>query len=388
MKVVWVNKRDWKTPGPIVNVAVQNAASFAAAGFDTHLCIGAGDPSDTAEDLAAFYGVENVGRFRVHRIPRFRMGGGTYSLSIFHHAFNLIRQLSRQHRVAVFTRESGFLAPLVWLCRNRRVRGFYELHDFYADLSWVERPKSGHYREWLYEHLFLPRIDGLVCITAAQKSRYGTVFPKTPSVAFPLGTRIRANAMGIEARRRRRTVMYVGHMHEEKGIDFLLQAAVRFKAHGIRLVFWGGKPHKVPYFRKKATDLGLSDTVVFEPFQPPEKMHTAMSDTASVGAVMLQDTYYNRYLTCPVKALDYLSHGIPAVGSDLPSVREVLGDAGIYVPSADADGFVTAVVRLLEDPAHYAAVCGAVRSRAREITWEKRAEALSVFAASRFREEP
>jgi hypothetical protein len=36
---VWVNKREWRHPGPIVNIAVRNAHCLTSLGFETHLCL-------------------------------------------------------------------------------------------------------------------------------------------------------------------------------------------------------------------------------------------------------------------------------------------------------------------------------------------------------------
>jgi glycosyltransferase involved in cell wall biosynthesis len=383
MIIVWVNKRDWKTPGPIVNMALHNAASFADLGYETHLFIGAGKPSDTRSDLDTFYGVTAGSRLRIHRVPRYRLFGASYSISVFIHAYRRIKQLAANAPVAVFTRESGFLFFLSRLCkRYKNVKGFYELHDLYADLSWVDGKEGGHHREWLYEHLLLPAIDGIVCITREQEKRYNAIFPNIPSCAFSLGTKPLPDRASPEEKRRRRTLMYVGHMHTDKGIDFLLGAARRLARENVHVLFWGGKPEKVAAFEKRAAALGISGHVRFAPFQPPQQMHRAMASQASLGVVMLKDTYYNRYLTCPVKALDYLSHGIPAIGSDIPSVHEVLGDAGTYVPPDHLDRFVDAVLALLNDPVRYATMATRARQRADEISWQMRAKTLADFAAS------
>jgi glycosyltransferase involved in cell wall biosynthesis len=99
---------------------------------------------------------------------------------------------------------------------------------------------------------------------------------------------------------------------------------------------------------------------------------------------MLADTYYNRYLTCPVKALDYLTHGIPALGTDLESVREVLDMAGIYIPENDVEAFTQEVLRLLDDSQAYADATLRTQQRAVQITWEERAKSLVSFSRSLF----
>jgi glycosyltransferase involved in cell wall biosynthesis len=119
------------------------------------------------------------------------------------------------------------------------------------------------------------------------------------------------------------------------------------------------------------------------PFLPPRELHSRLAGTVSIGLVPLQDTYYNRYLTCPVKALDFISHGLPVIGTDLPSVRAVLGDAGCY---ADFSASPTAnlIVDLLADAARYAAQSERTLARAQTLTWERRAAALVQFVAPMF----
>ncbi len=379
MIFVWINKQNWKTPGPIVNMAVHNAHSFSEIGFETHLCMGSGENSDTLTDLRDFYGLSPNPAFHIHRIPRWQLGKSAYSISVFYEAARLVLSLSKKDRVAVITRNSGFLWFLIWLCRHPNICGYYELHDFYADLSWVKEKTSGHFREKFYEHLFLPRIDGLICITESQQKLYRRVFPDIPSCAFPLGTKIRNEKSNPEEMRKRRTLMYVGHLHGEKGLDFLLQVSAKLSAHGIRTVFWGGKEREVAELQQKIRKMGMEHALEFVSFQPPEQMHKAMSEKAGAGVVMLKDTYYNRYLTCPVKALDYLSHGLPTIGSDLASVREVMADACLYVPPDDEERFAAAALELFDTPQLYEKIVLLAQKRAEQISWQNRAKAISDF---------
>ena len=48
MIFICVNKRNWKHPGPVLNVGVHAAESLAAIGCETHLCVGAGEPEPKA----------------------------------------------------------------------------------------------------------------------------------------------------------------------------------------------------------------------------------------------------------------------------------------------------------------------------------------------------
>ncbi len=385
MTIVWINKRNWKHPGPIVNMGVRNAHSFASIGLPTHLFLGQGTAdSRTDEDLRDFYALEPLPHFTVHRVPR--RGGllGSESASVRKAGVHLVRELAAREDVAVFTRDAGFLPRLAWMCRGSRVRGFYELHDLYADLSWRERkPRARDLREKWLERLLLPRISGLVCITREMEKRYQQIFPRQATIARPLGTDL-LPATDVELRRKSRTLFYVGHMHGPKGVSFLQKAAIALAGHGVRTEFWGGYEKDAERIRQAASARGLRQWIEAVPFQPPAALRAALAERASLGVAMLADTYYNRYLTCPVKALDYLSHGIPSIGTDIPSVREVLDDSGTYVTEGNQKDFVSSALRLLDDPAAYADAVSRTRARAAQITWQERARDLADFARSSF----
>ncbi|MCC6355955.1 MAG: glycosyltransferase [Verrucomicrobiae bacterium] len=389
MICLWVNKREWMHPGPILSVGLENARSLASIGIETHLCCGAGERSDTAGDLRAFYGAEPHELLTVHRVGS--LGGGVVrgSTPVYLRACAVARELARRDRVAVLTRDPGFLPFLAWLCRDRRIRGFYEAHNLLADLSWrTERVGWAERRDGWLERAFLPRISGLVAITRKQRELYDGIFARLPSCALPLGTRPMAvGAWEIERRRALRTLIYVGHLHGFKGVSRLLGLAQKLSVKfGIRLMFLGGAPQQLVRFRERALGLEASGAVSFRPFVSPRELAGVLDSGASVGAALLEDTYYNRYLTCPAKVLDYMSHGLPVLATDLPSTRDLLGDAGIYAPRRGK--FASALVGLLSSPEAYASAASAIMRRAVDLSWENRARRLAAFMGDRFGDVP
>jgi glycosyltransferase involved in cell wall biosynthesis len=382
MIFLFVNKRAWKSSGPIVNVAVRNAHSFAARGFETHLCLEhEGGDCDVSADLRSFYGVEPTPRLHVHRIRRWALGSSRISIPIFLHAARLARELARRDRLVVITRETSFLPYLVRLMGNRRIAGFYELHDLYADLSWREEVRWSDRRlRWL-ERRYVPRISGLICITSEQQRRYRRLFPEVPSIAAPLGT-VPQTAGDVGERFRARRVVYVGHLHDAKGVAMLLEATRELAHRGIRTAFWGGYEEQIASLRAGVEGFGSSGFVEFAGFRPPSELARALASEASVGLAPLQDTFYNRYLTCPVKVLDYLSHGLPVIGSDLPSVREVAGEAGRYAAADEPGRLIEHVTSLLERREAYEAAAAAACTRALQLSWPARASRLAEFTAA------
>ena len=74
--------------------------------------------------------------------------------------------------------------------------------------------------------------------------------------------------------------------------------------------------------------------------------------------------------------LEAFACGVPAVVSDLPVLREVLGDLATYVPVGDADALADALQRALDAPGDPAAR----RAHAASWTWERCAqEAMAAY---------
>jgi len=375
---VVVHKRNWRDPGPVVNVGVHNAHSFASIGCETHFVVGGGEPSDTDDDLRGFYGLAPHPRLTIHRVPRRRLCVAHSTVPIFWRAMRLIRELSKRDEIIAIAREPSFLPYLAWLGRSARRHTFYEAHNFFADLSWREDKIPGRDRResWL-EQACIPRLSGVISIVAPQAEMYAHRFPKTPARALPLGTEPLSPG-NPEARRRERRAVYVGHMHTAKGVKNLI-AAVTPAEGGLRAAFWGGGAEQIAKFQARLAAKGV-DRVEFVAFRPPEELQRDLATRASVGIVALHDTFYNARLTCPAKALDYLSHGLPIIASDLPSNRSVLAEGAIYVPPNDTPALRAALFALLDDPGEYARRSALSWQRAQELAWPERARQIVGWA--------
>jgi glycosyltransferase involved in cell wall biosynthesis len=383
MRVVWIYKSAWKKPGPIVYMGLLNAMACASRGAKTDLFVAAGKASDVATDLREFYGVEPDPRLQIHRVEAAAGLGGRLERPVYGAARrHLDAALSRGEEVLAVTREVGMLPPLLRL--RRRHRGLlviHEAHDFYGRIDHLPVRRLSDYRRWLAERIYIPRTDGLLCITDAQRKLYGEVFRRLPSICLPLGCVEPRGIQAPDTRRGLRRLGYIGHMHGTKGYTLLVEAAAQLRAHGVTVQCYGGYPTQVKRLTADIAGRGLTDTIRLEPFHSPVEMLAWLAGQVSVGVAALQDTFYNRNLTCPVKVLDFLSQGLPVVGSDLPSVTDLAGPAGVYHRPDDVAGFVEAVLGVLDDPGRYSALSRQSLERARALAWPNRASALLDFAA-------
>jgi glycosyltransferase involved in cell wall biosynthesis len=83
-----------------------------------------------------------------------------------------------------------------------------------------------------------------------------------------------------------------------------------------------------------------------------------------------------------VKVYEYMAAGRPIVGYPLREVRRLAGDGMLYADGADTTALADPVVHLAHDPGLRRTLGERLRGRARELTWERSAEALLEAYAS------
>jgi len=383
MTVVWANKSEWRKPGPIVAIGLSNAHSFALLGKRTWFFVGHGEGGGTVEetegDIRDYYGIGLLPELTVRRVREPGGWRGLLGRAVYREALAFARGCLRDGGTVLFlTRELGLLPALARLRARSggRLKVVYEAHDFHADLSHVGRPSLSDRRKRWCERAYLGRIDGLLCITPEQEALYRKALPGVRSIALPLGCRPAPDAVTAEEKRARRTVAYVGHLHGAKGVQLLVKLAPALRANGLRLHVYGGYPEQIAKLRGKVDALGAGDSVEFFPFLAPAELDRALGRSVGAMVVPLRDTFYNRSLTCPVKALDALSQGIPSVATDLPSTRGVLGDSAVYVPPDAVDALGRAIAAVFGDARTFGELAAAAGERARELAWPKRSRRI------------
>jgi glycosyltransferase involved in cell wall biosynthesis len=373
LRVVWINKSNWKKPGPIVYMGLLNALAFAQHEIETDYFVGYGEESDTEQDLTQYYGLDSSHFLNIVRVKQSSSKGR----DVYREAILKISQyLDNGDKVVVLTRELGALSKLLQIKKkNSDLQVVYEAHDYY--LSRAHLPKQGFSalrRQWA-EHFLIRKADALICLTEYQRALYQQQLIQLPVLAVSLGC-LNFPRQDAEARRVKRNIAYIGHLHEYKGSHLIFDIAKLLKSKNTRLFCYGGHLAQIESLQLKAQQQGLNDVLIFEPFVSPADLHQILENDISIGLVPLQDTFYSRYLTCPVKALDFLSHGLPIVASDLPSTREVLQDVGYYCFSSDAVQFAQTVEALLDNSLSYQTASENSYQRNTQLQWYKRAEKI------------
>ncbi len=138
----------------------------------------------------------------------------------------------------------------------------------------------------------------------------------------------------------------VATVNDDEGFDVLLDAVALMRADGIdaRALIVGDGPG-LAALRAQAERSGVP---LVTPGRVPVTQVRDWYDALDVFALPRHDTALNRAVTA-LKPLEAQARGIPAVGSDLPAVAEVLAPGSTRVPPEDAAA-LAAALGALADP--------------------------------------
>lgn len=380
-RVIWITKQHWLKPGPMTYMGLLNALAFADNGVATDFFVSTDqdyDVSNGGNDLAEFYGLSGRPGFTVHFAPEHKK----WRREVYRAAkTRIIDRYQQGETLIVATREYGALAMLLLLkkrCPNLTV--LYESHNFFINLKHFDaRPLSLFRQRWVERHQ-LPKADGLICLTEHQRALYQHWFPQLPMIALPLGCLSFPQFPNLEQRRLQRSVAYIGHLYDFKGLELFFQLAPYLRSAGVKLRIFGGYPAQVERLRRRVMEENYQDVLIFTSFVEPNVLHPILDNEISIGLAPLQDTFYNRYLTCPVKVLDFMAHGLPVVASELPSIRDLVREAGFYCGSQKIAEFAEKIIALLDDSEAYLKATEATYQRADELQWCKRAHEILEFS--------
>ncbi|MER6948774.1 glycosyltransferase family 4 protein [Nonomuraea sp. NPDC000554] len=177
-----------------------------------------------------------------------------------------------------------------------------------------------------------------------------------------------------------RYVVYVGALQRWQGVDVLLRAFARLAdLDWLRLVICSSVPERrARPLRRLAERLGVAERVEWR-FTLPHHEVAGWLAGAEVSVAPLTACPRNLEQGCaPLKILESMAAGTPVVASDLPVVREILGDDGRLV-APDRPAELARAIRILLEYAE-AAEAMAERARTRVPSWsESRARLAAVY---------
>lgn len=188
------------------------------------------------------------------------------------------------------------------------------------------------------------------------------------------------DAAALDAVRRRYRLerpyfLYLGGYDYRKNIPTLVRAFKRLPRNlEVDLVLAGGlTKSQTPVMRKFLHEQGLGDRVRCLSYVDD-------SDVPALYALALAFTYPSLAEGFGLQALEAMGLGCPVLASNVSSLPEVVGEAGLLVSPTDEEEIAAALERLADDSSLRQTLSQKGRERAQEFSWQRCAtETLAVY---------
>jgi glycosyltransferase involved in cell wall biosynthesis len=187
-------------------------------------------------------------------------------------------------------------------------------------------------------------VDAAVMLTEGDRAAFhAAAGPRANLFVIPNGVPAAARRSPLTSR----TIVSVGRLTQQKGLDRLLTAFAEVAAThpDWRLRICGAGPMRAS-LERQVGDLGLGDRVTFA------------GQVRRVQAELLEASIFaltSRFEGLPMALIEAMAGGLAVVAFDCPTgPREVIehGRSGLLVPEGDTASFAQALVALIEDEPH------------------------------------
>jgi len=267
--------------------------------------------------------------------------------------------------------------------RLSRVRSVFTLHDLVFRFHPETHMPLNRWFLTLMMPRFLRAADAVIAVSQCTKRDamrlYGLDEAKIRVIYEGVNTRFRpADSEAIKDVRARyglpeRFILYVGTIEPRKNLTILLEAyqALRSQGSNFKLVIVGKKGWLYKGFFQRLRELGLEGEVVFPGFVPDEDLPALYS----AANLFVFPSLYEGFGLPPLEAM---ACGTPVIASNVSSLPEVVGEAGIMVEPRDVRALAEAMERVLMDNRE---VGEKELQQAARFSWERAArETLLVYA--------
>ncbi len=173
-------------------------------------------------------------------------------------------------------------------------------------------------------------------------------------------------------------VMYAGNVKPHKNIERLIDAFARLREDGehddLKLLISGSEVSKYATLRRAVHRYNLHKHVRFLGFQPEE----TLAALYRLANVFVFPSLYEGFGLPPIEAM---ASGTPVVVSNVSSLPEIVGDAGVLVNPYDAAAIADGIRRVLDDTALRADLIARGAVRARSFSWQESVKRVHAIYA-------
>lgn len=326
MKVAYVHSGYWPSNSPSFTFVTSNAIGMSSEFKEIYLYVKNNSKDSSENIIQNNFNVSKPDNIFIERIEHKPIIKTNFIY--YNKVLKILKEkITIEKLDVIITRNPTFLKYLVILKNEYGVKVYFESHDFYADLSVRDDIKKGKKKRIeKIENRYIPKIDGVICLQNSQKKNYENIFSSGKFYIARTGLQKVENI-----NEEKKYVTYIGSLDKHKGILQLLKAMNKTKS----------KPNLLIVGGKSKTEIKTTQSLVQEHYNPnlvkitgwvgKDELKNYLKKTA-IGVIPLTETFFNKFITSPLKLFDYYSYCIPVIATDLPTTRELIveGKTGYF----------------------------------------------------------
>jgi len=367
MRIIYIHSLDLGKNETSETFVIENAISLAHEGIHVELVINNSSGMSNEEAIKQKFCLDklpetlNVHTSNVSSRSNFRF---------YLFAANFVRKFTKP--AIIITRSHGTLPYLYLVINRRRHKLIFETHDYYYDLN--IRPdidKKRARKKSRLEQFFFKKLDGLICLNQYQQKLYEQHIDKEKIRVFPTGLK----EIKYTTPEKGFDIVYIGSISPRMGINEII-ALLPYLDKRIILTIIGGKTtEEISEFKARFPGNKLPENLRITGWINKDALFNKLNITR-LGLLPLKDTYFNRYLTVPLKMFDYLAFGLPIVSSNYPTVHEYIENdkSGLLVDWNDTQTVAKRINELITDKGKWQRMSEEVHKVAISRTWSNRAK--------------
>jgi len=175
-------------------------------------------------------------------------------------------------------------------------------------------------------------------------------------------------------------VLYSGRLSKWKGVNTLVESA-KHLSEGTLLVIVGGIEGEPESIAQLVSRTGVADKVRVLGHREHSQMKFFQSAADVLVCPNSPTTTESVSFTSPLKLKEYMASRRPIVASDLPSLREVLGEIAVYAPADDQIALADAIKVALKGGPDIDEKVEAAYQKVQSQTWANRAKEILAMVA-------
>jgi glycosyltransferase involved in cell wall biosynthesis len=265
---------------------------------------------------------------------------------------------------------------------HRRAKIVTTVHDVvFRHVPAAYPPKNLRRQEWAVKRI-VKQAQTILAVSEATKKDLMQIYkvPAESIVATPL-----APASGLGPRQAAPDVMrkydvtpgmyilFVSRVEAKKNPVSLIRAFIELRrrygvGHPLKLVLAGSKGFGGDEAMRIAKASNCVNDILFLGYVPDQDIPALMENALCFAFPSLGEGF-------GIPVLEAMAAGAPVIASDIPAVREVAGDAAIFVPPLDIAQWTVAMDTMLVDQKRREDLSARGRERVKIYSWDKTAEA-------------